>query len=264
MKKVFYILVVFIVFASCGDFQKAMKSEDTAEQFKLGTQLFEEEKWSKANRLFEVIVPKYRGKPQAEKLMFMDAMCLYKLERYSFSSYKFEQFVTSYPKSEKAQEAAYLSLKSYYEESPTFSRDSEETIKAIEKSQLFIDAYPESEYLPKANKLISALDFKLEKKAFETAKQYNHIFQYKASIKSFNNFLFDFPGSTLREDALFYKFDSEYELAILSIDKLKEERIEIALADYSVFVKLYPNSKYLDLANEQKANLEAAKDITKS
>lgn len=267
MKKVFYILLVVVLFTSCGDFQKAMKSDDTAEQFKMGTELFEAGKWGKANRLFELIVPKYRGKPQAEKLMFMHAMCYYKQEIYYLSSYRFEQFVTSYPKSEKAEEASFLSVKSYYEESPVYSKDTEETVKAIEKLQLFINGYPESEYLADANKLITDLDFKLEKKAFEIAKQYNHIFQYKASIKSFNNFLLDFPGSRLREDALYYKFDSEYHLAILSIDALMKERIEVALADYRFFTSSYPESKYLEEANEQKEELELAKnaiEITKS
>ena len=71
--------------------------------------------------------------------------------------------------------------------------------------------------LAEANVMIKELDFKLEKKAFEIAKQYNKISDYKASIKSFNNFLLDFPGSKLRKEALFQRFDSAYNLAILSV-----------------------------------------------
>ena len=164
MKKAFYILALVLIVTSCNDFQKTMKSEDTAQQFKMGTELFEAGKWKKANRLFEQIVPKYRGKPQAEKLMYMHSMCFYKLEQYYLSAYRFEQFVTSYPNSEKAEESAFLSAKSYFEESPVFSKEKEETVKAIEKMQLFINAYPNSEYLSEANTLVKELDFKLEKK----------------------------------------------------------------------------------------------------
>lgn len=238
-----------------------MKSEDIALMFKTGEELFNEGKYKKANRLFEQIVPKYRGKPQAEKLMFMHAMCFYKLEQYYLSGYRFEQFVSSYPQSEKAEEAAFLSAKSYYEESPIFSKDKEDTVKAIEKIQLFVNQYPNSEYLAQANELVKELDFKLEKKAFEVAKQYNRIYDYKASIKSFNNFLLDFPGSTLREDALYWKFNSEYNLAVLSIKELKQERIEAALADYNSLIKAYPETKFLEEANALKDILEKEKSI---
>lgn len=261
MKKAFYILALVLIVTSCNDFQKTMKSEDTAQQFKMGTELFEAGKWKKANRLFEQIVPKYRGKPQAEKLMYMHSMCFYKLEQYYLSAYRFEQFVTSYPNSEKAEESAFLSAKSYFEESPVFSKEKEETVKAIEKMQLFINAYPDSEYLSEANILVKELDFKLEKKAFETAKQYNRIYDYKASIKSFNNFLLDFPGSTLREDALYYKFNSEYNLAVLSVKELKKERIDIALADYKTLIKVYPETKFLDEANRLKEELEKEEQL---
>lgn len=264
MKKLVYILLAVLVFNSCSDFQKVMKSEDIALKFKTGEELYNNGKYSKANRLFEQIVPKYRGKPQAEKLMYLHAMCFYKLEQYYLSGYRFEQFVSSYPKSEKVEEAAYLSAKSYYEESPAYSKDIEETVKALEKMQLFINAYPDSEYLSEANELVKELDFKLEKKAFEIAKQYNHIYDYKASIKSFNNFLLDYPGATLREDALYYKFNSEYNLAILSIKELQQDRIAIALADYNALIKAYPNTKFLEEANKLKEELEKVKNESKS
>ena len=260
MKKIIYILFAALFLNSCNDFQKVMKSEDIALKFKTGEELYNEGKYKKANRLFEQIVPKYRGKPQAEKLMYMHAMCFYKLEVYYLSAYRFEQFVSSYPQSEKAEEAAFLSAKSYYEESPIFSKDQEETIKAIEKIQLFVNQYPNSEYLAEANELVKELDYKLEKKAFEIAKQYNRIFDYKASIKSFNNFLLNFPGSSLRENALYWKFNSEYNLAVLSIESLKQERISIALADYNSLIKAYPETKFLDEANALKEELENLKN----
>ena len=167
MKNLIYTVLVVLTLSSCSDYQKVIKSEDIALKFKTGEELFNEGKFKKANRLFEQIVPKYRGKPQAEKLMFMHAMCFYKMEQYYFSGYQFERFVSSYPQSEKAEEAYFLSAKSYYEESPIFSKDQEDTVKAIEKIQLFVNQYPESEYLSQANELVKELDLKLERKSFE-------------------------------------------------------------------------------------------------
>jgi outer membrane protein assembly factor BamD len=246
MKKLFYFLIITVLITSCSEFQKALKSEDAALKFQLGTELYEQGKWNKAYRLFEQILPKYRGKPQAEKLTFMHAKCSYELKDYYIASYHFDKFVDIYPDSEKAEQASFLSAKGYYYNSPVYSKEQKETVEAIEKLQLFVNSYPNSQYLEEANKLVKELDFKLEKKAFEIAKQYDLIRDYKASIKSFNNFLVDFPGTVLKEDALFYRFDAAYNLAVLSIDQLKKERLEEAIAYFETFKKAFPESKYLE------------------
>lgn len=266
MKRGLYILLLAVLLVSCSDFQKALKSEDIAEKFSMATELYEAEKWSKSKRLLDQIMPKYRGKPQAEKLTFMHAMCAYQMKEYYFASYHFEKFTDLYPKSEKAEQASFLGAKGYYFLSPVYSKEQEETVKAIEKLQLFVNAYPKSEYLPEANKLVKELDYKLEKKAFEIAKQYDLIKDYKASVKSFNNFLFDFPGSTLKEQALYYRLHAEYNLAILSIKSLKEERLNLAKNYYEAFAKAYPSSEFLDETKEwnQKMDEELQTLKTKS
>jgi outer membrane protein assembly factor BamD len=240
-----------------------MKNPDIGEKFRLGTELFEQGKYSKANRLFTQIVPNYRGKPQAEKLMYMHGMCFYYMGEknkadYFSAAYQLERFKDSYPKSEKAEEAFFLSAKSSFFLSPIFSKDQTDTVEAIEKLQLFVNQYPNSEYLAEANQLIKELDYKLEKKAFEIAKQYNTIRMYQASIKSFNNFLLDFPGATLREDALYWRFDSEYNLARLSVESRMEERIGLTLDYFNDLIRAYPDTKYLSQAQ---AMIEELKNL---
>ena len=256
MKRGLYILFIAILMVSCSDFQKTLRSEDTAAKFKMGTELFEAGKWNKAHRLFNQILPKYRGKPQAEKLTFMHAMCSYEMGDYYIASYHFDKFTDIYPQSEKAEQAAFLAAKGYYFNSPVYSKEQKETVEAIEKLQLFVNAYPNSQYLSEANELVKELDFKLEKKAFEIAKQYDLIRDYKASIKSFNNFLLEFPGTTLREEAMFYRFDAAYNLALLSIDQLKEGRLNDAIGYYNSLTKAFPNSKFLEDANSMKEELQ--------
>lgn len=259
MKYLFSILVLTCVLSSCSEYQKVLKSEDIALKFKAGDSLFQEGKYEKANRLFAQIVPKYKGKPQAEKLMYLYAKSFYETKDYYVCGYQFERFAASYPKSEKKEEAAFLSAKSYYMLSPVYTKDQRETKDAIEKLQEFINLYPNSQYADEANKLIKELDFKLEKKAFEIAKQYDLISDYKASIKSFDNFIFEFPGSSLREDALFYRLDAAYQLAVNSIEfkrtpegivKLKKDRLEQAKEYFNALKKAYANSEYMEEAQE--------------
>jgi outer membrane protein assembly factor BamD len=256
MNRRLYILLIGILLVSCSDFQKTLRSEDIAEKFKMGTELFEAEKYNKAHRLFEQILQNYRGKPQAEKLTFMHAMSEYKMGDYYYSSFHFDKFTDVYPDSEKAEEAAFLAAKGYYYNSPIYSKEQKETVEAIEKLQLFVNAYPQSQYLSEANALVKELDFKLEKKAYEIAYQYNKIKDYKAAIKSFNNFLLEFPGTSLRSDAMYYRYDSAFYLAILSVDYLKEQRLKDALSYYKSFQKAVPNTDKMEDANRMKEQLE--------
>jgi outer membrane protein assembly factor BamD len=252
---------VLLTFSSCSEYQKALKSEDTATKFKLGEELYNDGKYEKANKLFAQIVPDYRGKPQAEKLMYLYSHSFYKMKDYYIAGYQFERFASSYPKSEKLAEAIFLSAKSNYMLSPVYTKDQKETKQAIEKLQEFINLFPDSEFVPEANTLVKELDYKLELKAFNIAKQYRDIApgytkDFQSAIKSFDNFIFEFPGSTLREDALYYRFDALYQEAINSVEYKKKSRLNATKVSGESFLKTYPNSKYFEDVSKMSARVE--------
>lgn len=261
MKKIVSLIVLIVLFSSCNEYQKALKNEDIAAKFEIGTKMYEAGKYSKAIRLFEQIAPQYRGKPQAEKLFYMFSQSYYKTRQYTLSGYQFESFVSSYPKSEKVQEAAYLGAKSYSMLSPEYSLDQTDTFKAIEKLQNFIDTYPSSEYLGEANESVRVLAEKIEKKVFENAKGYNTISDFKAAIVALDNFIVDFPGTPYKEDALFLKFDSAYQLGINSVPAKMEERLNVAKTAYSGLIKYKADTKYKEQVSNMLARVD--KDLQK-
>ena len=261
MKKLLYSISILILISSCSEYQKALNSDEVSVKFNLGTELYYAEKYSKASRLFAQILPQYRGKPQAQKLTYMQAMCFYNTKDYNSSSYQMERFVNSYPDSEKVEEMAFLGAKSYYLMSPIFSKDSEDTRIAIDKLQEFINAFPESEFNDDANKLIFELDYRLELKEFNIALQYNVLTDYQAAIKSFENFLIDFPGSDLREKAMYYRFDSAYKLAINSVVWRQKERIENAVSYFNSFKNTYNDSEFLDEMESKISELSEINNI---
>jgi outer membrane protein assembly factor BamD len=256
MKNVLYLFVLVILISSCSDFQKALKSEDVSVKFIEATKMYEAKKYAKALRLFDQIAPAYKGKPQAERMFYMYAQSLYKTEQYYLAGYQFESFVSSYPKSEKVEESAFLGAKCFSELSPVYTLDQTDTYKAIDKLQNFIDIYPESTNVAEANLLVKALREKLELKAYENAKTYNNVSDYKAAMVAFDNFIINFPGTPYKEKALFYKLDSAYNLAINSYQNKMEERLISAKAAYTGFVKYYNNSEYKPKADEMLARIE--------
>jgi len=256
MKKIVSLLLFVILFSSCSEYQKALKKDDVAIKFEMGTKLYDAGSYTKAIRLFEQIAPAYRGKPQAEKLFYMFAQSYYKTKQYYLAGYQFESFVSGYPKSEKVQEAAYLGAKSYSMLSPVFSLDQTDTFKAIDKLQVFIDTYPNSEYLGEANEAVRVLSEKIEKKVYENAKGYNTISDFKSALVALDNFIADYPGTPFKEDALFYKFDSAYQLAINSVPGKMEERLNVAIVAHSSLMKFNADTKYKEKATEMLARVE--------
>jgi len=260
MNKIFYILIIAITLGSCSPYQKALKSEDVTLKYEVASKMYEAGKYTKAIRLFEQIAPTYRGKPGAEKMFYMYAQSYYKTKQYYSAGYQFESFASSYPKSEKLEEAAYLGAESYSNLSPRYSLDQVDTNKAIDKLQNFINAYPNSSYLPQANERVKTMREKLEKKAFEIAKQYHTIGgytrDYSAAIRALDNFMADYPGTSLKEDALYYRFDSAYILAVNSIENKKRERLDFAKASYATLIKFNESTKYKAEVDKKLADIE--------
>ncbi len=256
MKKIVSLVLLIALFTSCNEYQKALKKDDVAVKFEMGTKLYDQGKYTKAIRLFEQIAPAYRGKPQAEKLFYMFAQSYYKTEQFYLAGYQFESFVSSYPKSEKLQEAAFLGANSYSKLSPVYSLDQTDTNKAIDKLQAFIDTYPNSEYLSQANETVKVLTEKIEKKVYENAKGYNTISDYKSALVALDNFIADYPGTKYKEDALFYRLDSAYQLGINSVESKKEERLNVAKTAYSNLMKFNADSQYKEKANVMLAKVE--------
>jgi outer membrane protein assembly factor BamD len=186
----------------------------------------------------------------------MFSQSYYKTKQYYLAGYQFESFVSGYPRSEKVQEAAFLGAYSYSKLAPVYSLDQTDTVKALEKLQTFIESYPNSEYIAQANEAVKVLNGKLEKKAYENAKGYNTISDYKSALIAFDNFIADFPGTPLKEDALFYKYDSAYKLAINSIPSKMEERLNVAKVAYGNLIKFNGATKYKKEADEMNARVE--------
>lgn len=257
---------VWITLVSCSDYQKLLNSDDVPEKYKQAEVFYNNGEYRKANRLLEQILPTYRGKPQAQRVIFFFADSYFQTRSYNLAAYQYESFVKSYPKSERVQEATFKAAKSYYHQSPSYSLDQEDTYKAIEKLQIFINLYPNSQYNPEANQMISELQEKLEKKDFEIAKQYFTIRDYRAAIKANDNFIANFPGTKFREEALYTKFLSLYEIAINSIFSKKEKRLKELQEQYNLILRYYPETLFLvDLDNKMKkvnSELEEFKTTT--
>jgi len=257
MKKTSIVLLAVVTLASCSEYQQALKSEDTGVKYSMADSLYDAGKYRKSLKLWEQIVPAYRGKPQAERIVYLYADAQYQEKNYYLAGYQFDRFVSAYPDSDKAEEAEYKAAVSYAELSPNYQLDQSETEKGLMQLQQFITAYPESAYAEDANDRIKELSVKMQKKSFEVAKGWHKIMDYPVAISALDDFLSDYPGSPFREAAFFYKLDSQYEYGSKSINVLVKPRLEEAIEMYETLINYFPEGDYRAQADEIKADIDS-------
>lgn len=250
MRNLLILLVGVLTLSSCSEYQKVFKGEDTAAKLDVANRMYDAGKYTKALRLYEQVIPKYRGKPEAEELQWRYANAYYELGDYLLSAYQLERYATSFPNGEHVETARFRAAKSHYEESPVYSLDQTETTKSIGQLQNFIDMYPESQYMDEANLLMGELRGKLERKAYEIAKNYHHREKYPVAIAALKQFLLDFPGSEYRDDAAFYQAESAYLYARKSVLDKQEERYVDAKNRFKSFQRKYTESEYTAQADK--------------
>jgi outer membrane protein assembly factor BamD len=241
----FLLLFAIIILSSCSDYNKLLKSSDYTKKYDAAIAYYNKKEYSKALALLEELVSVYRGTDKAEKIMYYYAYATYLSGDYLLAGYHFNNYVKTFPASVHTEECAYMYAYCFYEESPRYSLDPTDTKTAIKELQSFINKYPNSEKITQCNELIAKLRAKLEMKAFEIAKQYYFLLDYKAAVVSFENVLKDFPDSKYREEAMFMIVKSHFSYAEKSVEKKKAERFKATIEAYNKFVSYYPDtSKY--------------------
>ena len=253
----FAFLLVFavLIFSGCSDYNRIVKGKDLDAKLDLAIKLYNKGDYYKALPIFEELIAVYRGTKKAEKTVYYYAYTNFKVGDFASAAYDFENFVKTFPNSEYAEECSFMQAYCYYEDSPKYSLDQTSTYKAIGQLQLFADRYPQSSRFTECNQLIDKLESKLEHKAYEIAKLYYHMDDFKAAVTAFRNLLNDFPTTPNREESMFLVTKAQYKLAENSIEDKKIARYNEALTFYGEFSAAFPASIYKEEADEMAANI---------
>lgn len=234
-----------LIISSCSDYNRLLKSSDYNKKYDAAIAFYEQKEYVKSLGLLQELVSVYRGTAKGEKIMFYYAYATYASGDYLLAGYHFNNFVKTFPTSDKTEECAYMYAYCYFLESPRYSLDQSDTKNAIKELQAFINKYPESKRKEECNTLIETLRRKLEQKSYEISKQYYFLDDYSAAITSFENVLKDYPDTKYREEVMYLIIKANYVYATKSIAKKKIERFKSTLDSYNKFVSYFPaNSKY--------------------
>lgn len=257
-----FTIVILSVSGCKSRFEKLRLSNDVSKKYQEGIRLYNKKDYTKALILFEGLAQKYRGTAEAEDLNYYYAFTLYRLKDYTTARFKFKEFADTYPNSKNAEECRYYGAYCYYLDSPASSLDQDNTYKAIDALQLFINFYPKSERSVQAAQYIATLRDRLETKAFDNAKLYYElggydITYYKSAVVALKNAQVEFPDIKYAEEMNLLIVKSQFMYAKNSFAIRQEDRFTEALGYYNEFMEAYPNTKFAKEAAQLKADSES-------
>jgi outer membrane protein assembly factor BamD len=245
--------MLIVALSSCkSKYDKLKASNDNAKKYQEAVKYYNKKDYTKALGLFEDLVTRYRGRAEAEDLFYYYAYTNYRLKDYTSARFHFKTFADTYPSSPRAEECRFIAAYCFYLDSPTYSLDQENTTKAIESLQLFINLYPKSDRVTEASKLIQNLRDKLEQKSYADSKLYLTIGDFQSAVIAFGNTLRDYPDTKYAEEIEFLTIQAQYEFARISYERKQPERYTQAIGFADEFIEKYPQSKFLKGANDYK------------
>lgn len=240
---ILFLSLVFI-FASCkSTYEQVRTSNDPVKIMETANELYEAEDYYKAQSLYELVIPFYRGKKEAQDLFYNYAYTYYNTEQYILAAHYFNNFTKTFYNSPKKEEMAFMSAYSNYKMSPSYKLDQTPTTTAIDELQTFINTYPNSPRVDECNTLIDEMRSKLETKSYETGKLYYKIGNYQSAMVSFENVIKDFPESSKKEEVRYLIVKSGHFLAKNSVYEKQQERLEDTVKHAEKFITKYPKSK---------------------
>ena len=249
MKKYSFLLFVSLfVFASCGEYQKLLKSNDPELKYTKAVEYFEKNDFMRASTLFDEIATYFKGTERSETILnYLAKSYMGQKDYYSASEY-YKTYVKTYPKGKYITEAKFMIGYCYYLDSPDARLDQTSTYSAIAAFQEFLDVYPESERVPETMKLLDELTNKLAYKDYLNSKLYFNLGNYmgnnyESAVITAQNALRKYPSTSYREELSMIILEAKYQQAVQSVFEKKIERYRSAIDEYYNYINEFPEGK---------------------
>ncbi len=237
--------VAIVALSSCKtQYEILLQSNDADAKYEAAFNYYNEGKYSKAGSLFESLSVLTNGTERDDTVRFYWGLSNYKFRDYYTAETNFTNFLETYPRSPFASEARYLRLDCLYRSTLRYELDQSPTYKAITDISEYMIEYPDNPHMQTCRDMLLDLNERLDKKAYEAAKLYYKMENYKASRVAFRNVLKDDAENIYREDILYYIAMSAYKYAHNSVPSKQKERYLTFVDDYYNFIGEIPESHY--------------------
>lgn len=241
------VIAAALLFAASGcksQYDVMLESSNVDEKYKAAFEYFNAGKYSKAASLFESMAILTNGTERDDTVQFYWGLSNYRFRDYYTAETNFSKFIETFPRSPFAEEARFLRIDCLYRSTYRWELDQLPTRSAMNEMVQYLKDYPGSKHDDEVRALYNELDERLDKKAFESARLYYKMEDYKAARVAFKNILKDDADNIYREDILYYIAKSSYRYAALSVRSKQKERYLTFIDDYLNFIGEMPESPY--------------------
>ena len=207
-------------------------------------------KYSKAQIIYEDIMPYFKTGKEFENIYYKYAYCAYYQQDYFNAENLFKTFLEIFPNSPRSEEIDYMRAYSFFKQSPKPELDQTNTIKAMGMMQTFINTHPGSARNKEANEIIDICRQKLEIKDYKSALLYYDVGQFRAAGVSFVTLLDNYPESPKADEYKLMVIKSYFRYAQLSVEEKQPARYEQVINEVNEFVDRFPDSKLRKEAEE--------------
>ena len=241
------ILAIMTLCAVCAcksQYEMLLNSNDVESKYEAAFMYFNSGKYAKAASLFESLSILTDGTERDDTVKYYWGLSNYKAKDYYTADANFESFVESYPRSPFAQEARYLRLDCLFMQTLRYELDQTPTYKALDAIYEFIRDYPDDANVANCRSMSEDLEERLDRKAYEAAKLYYTIEDYRAATYALKLVIKEDADNIYREDIMYYVVLSSYKYALNSVSEKQRERYMDFADEYFTFVTEFPESSY--------------------
>lgn len=244
-------------------FEKVRTSNNTQLIAQEADKYYEKNEWLNAQMLYEMVMPSMRTSSTIERMAYRYSYTHYHLQSFESASYYFKNFSNTYTNSPYKEEADFMAAYAQYRMSPRFRLDQDNTKKAIEGFEAFVNTYPESKRIKECNQHIDEMRKKLEIKAVEEGNLYFDMSQHQSAMQVYENVLREYPETAEAEQIRLRILQAQFMWAENSILEKQTERFKGVVEKHKDFISRFPKSKsreeadkYLKIANQKIKELQ--------
>lgn len=248
-----WIIVAALLLTGCKssrNMSKILKNPDPDFKLRIAEQYFVKKKYSKAQQIYEDVMPYYKATKEFEDIYYKYAYCAYYQGDYANAENLFKSYLEIFANSTKAEEIDYMRAYSFFKQSPKAELDQTNTTRAMGMMQTFINTHPGSARNKEATEIIDQCRAKLELKDYKSALLYYDLGQFRAAGVTFTTLLNNYPESVKADEYKLMIIKSYYRFAELSVEEKQAERFEQVISECNEFSDRFPDSKLKKEADE--------------
>ncbi len=236
MRRVSFLIIIpisaYIFMFSCS--RGGLKEQEAPrDQYDKAMELYDKGKFFKAQAQFQRLIYSFPGQTFIDTAQYYLGMSLFNMENYPEAVGEFMRLLTTYPVSPFADDAQFQLGMCHYEQSPRYSRDPDETFRAIDEFTEFLNRYPQSPLIPDARDRLNQMYEKLARKLFKNGELYLKLDDYEPALLYFDMIRDNYSGTEWAKYALFYS----------GVAQMKSGRESDALQTFQDFVMAFPDHK---------------------